>query len=156
MDQLLSALRDHAAVVIACVSAAVSIVSLVWSVRLHEGRERRKALWERELNRFAELEDTAGCLVEDLLSYNVRSDEHRSAAQEKLQGLRTTTGRFLRYPAIAAALRDVTHSAGWYVAQDMKHETRAEFEEARNDVTSSFSKLITAIDATLKSAPKRL
>ena len=156
MDQLLSALRDYAAVVIACVSAAVSIVSLVWSTHLHEGRERRKVLWERELNRFAELEDTAGRLVEDLLSYNIRSDEHRSAAQEKLQGLRATTGRFLRYPAIAAALRDVTHSAGWYVAQDMKHETRAEFEEARNDVTSSFSKLITAIDATLKSAPKRL
>src|SRR4051794_14672317 len=141
MDQLLSALRDYTAVVIACISAAVSIVNLVWSTRLHEGRERRKVLWERELNRFAELEDTAGHLVEDLLSYNIRSDEHRSAAQEKLQGLRAATGRFLRYPAIAAALRDVTHSAGWYIAQDMKHETRAEFEEARNDVTSSFSKL---------------
>jgi len=38
----------------------------------------------------------------------------------------------------------------------MKHETKAEFEEARNDVTTSFGKLIAAIDETLKHAPKRL
>jgi hypothetical protein len=79
MDQLLAALRDYTAIVVACVAASVSIVSLVWSTRLNEGRDRRKVLWERELNRFSELEDTAGCLVEDLLSYNIRSDQERSA-----------------------------------------------------------------------------
>ena len=38
----------------------------------------------------------------------------------------------------------------------MKHETKAEFEEAQNDVTNSFGKLIAAVDETLKSAPRRL
>lgn len=156
MDQLLSALKDYAAIVVACLAAAVSIVNLTLSTRLSERRERRKVLWERELDRFSELEDTAGRLVEDLLSYNIRSDTERSAALEKLQVLRAATGRFLRYPAIAAALRDVTHSAGWYISQDMKHETKAQYEEARNDVRTSFSKLISAIDETLKLAPKRL
>jgi hypothetical protein len=156
MDYLLAALRDYAAIIVACVAASVSIISLVWSTRLNEGRDRRKVLWERELNRFSELEDTAGRLVEDLLSYNIRSDQERSAALEKLQVLRGATGRFLRYPTIASALRDVSHSAGWYISQDMKHETKAEFEEARNDVTASFGKLIAAIDETLKRAPKRL
>lgn len=156
MDQLLSALKDYAAIIVACLAAAVSIVNLTLSTRLSEGRERRKVLWERELDRFSELEDTAGRLVEDLLSYNIRSDAERSAALEKLQVLRGATGRFLRYPTIAAALRDVTHSAGWYISQDMKHETKEQFEEARKDVTTSFSKLISAIDETLKLAPKRL
>ena len=156
MDQLLSALKDYAAIVVACLAAAVSIVNLTLSTRLSEGRERRKVLWVKELERFSELEDTAGRLVEDLLSYNIRSDSERSAALEKLRALRGATGRFLRYPAIAAALRDVSHSAGWYISQDMKHETKTEFEEARNDVTASFSKLISAIDETLKLAPKRL
>lgn len=156
MDQLLSALKDYAAIVVACLAAAVSIVNLTLSTRLSEGRERRKVLWEKELERFSELEDTAGRLVEDLLSYNIRSETERSAALEKLQVLRGATGRFLRYPAIAAALRDVTHSAGWYISQDMKHDTKAEFEEARNDVTTSFAKLISAIDDTLKLAHKRL
>lgn len=156
MDQLLSALKDYAAIIVACLAAAVSIVNLTLSTRLSEGRERRKVLWERELDRFSELEDTAGRLVEDLLSYNIRSDTERSAALEKLQVLRGATGRFLRYPAIAAALRDVIHSAGWYISQDMKHETKEQFEEARKDVTTSFSKLISAIDETLKLAPKRL
>jgi hypothetical protein len=156
MDQLLAALRDHTAIVVACVAASVSIVSLVWSTRLNEGRDRRKVLWERELSRFSELEDTAGRLVEDLLSYNIRSDQERTAALERLQVLRGATGRFLRYPSIASALRDVSHSAGWYISQDTKHESQAEFEEARNAVTASFGKLIAAIDETLKHAPKRL
>lgn len=156
MDQLLSALKDYAAIVVACLAAAVSIVNLTLSTRLSEGRERRKVLWEKELERFSELEDTAGRLVEDLLTYNIRSEAERSAALDKLQVLRGATGRFLRYPAIAAALRDVTHSAGWYISQDMKHKTKSEFEEASNDVTTSFAKLIRAIDETLKLAPKRL
>jgi hypothetical protein len=156
MDQLLSALRDYAAIVVACLAAAVSIVNLTLNTRLSEGRERRKALWERELVRFSELEDTAGRLVEDLLSFNIRSDSERSEALEKLQVLRGATGRFLRYPSIAAGLRGVIHSASWYISQDMKHQTKSEFEEARNDVSTSFSKLISAIDETLKLAPKRL
>lgn len=156
MDQLLSAIKDYAAIIVACVAAAVSIVNLTLSTRLSEGRERRKVLWERELDRFSELEDTAGRLVEDLLSYNIRSETARSAASEKLQVLRGATGRFLRYPTIVAALRDVTHSADWYISQDMKHETKEQFEEARSSVTTSFSKLISAIDETLKLAPRRL
>ena len=155
-EQLLSALKDYTAILVACLAAVVSIVSLVWSARLNEGHERRKVLWERELNRFSELEDTAGRLVEDLLSYNIRSKEEHSASLDKLQVLRAATGRFLRYPTIASALRDVTHTAGWYISQDMKHDTKAEFEEARNDVITSFDKLLLAIDTTLKDAPKRL
>ena len=155
-EQLLSALKDYTAIVVACLAAGVSIVSLVWSARLNEGHERRKALWERELNRFSELEDTAGRLVEDLLSCNIRSEQERSASWEKLQTLRTATGRFLRYPEIASALREVTHTAGWYISQDMKHKTATDFEEARSDVNNSFEKLIKAIDVTLKSAPNRL
>ena len=156
MEELLAALQDYAAIIVACVAAAVSIVNLFWSAHLNEGRERRKVLWEKELNRFSELEDTAGHLVEDLLSYNIRSDEERSTAREKLQLLRTATGRFLRYPRIASALRDVAQSASWYISQDTKHETKAESEKTRSDVTKSFDKLIAAIDETLRSAPRRL
>ena len=157
MVQLLSALRDYAAIIVACIAAAVSIVNLTLSTRLGEGRERRKVLWERELQRFSELEDIAGCLVEDLLSYNIRSAEERAAALERVKALRVATGRYLRYPLIVAALREVTHSSGWFISQDMKHETKAESEEARNDVSNRFGKLVAAIDQTLKKAPhKRL
>jgi hypothetical protein len=127
MAQLLSILIDYAAIIVACVAASVSIVNLVWSTRLNEGRDRRKVLWERELNRFSELEDIAGHLVENLLSYSIRSEQERSSALEKLQILQGVTGRFLRYPEIASALRDVSHSAGWYISQDTKHETKIEF-----------------------------
>lgn len=62
MEQLLIALKDYAAIIVACVAAAVSIVNLFWSAHLNEGREQRKVLWERELNRFSEIEDTQAAL----------------------------------------------------------------------------------------------
>ncbi|MCK9202498.1 MAG: hypothetical protein M0P42_15320, partial [Gallionella sp.] len=86
MDLALTGLKDYAAIVVACLAAAVSVVTLVLTTRLTEGRERRKVLWERELVRFAELEDVAGRLVEDLMRFNIR-DEDSTQAYEKLQYL---------------------------------------------------------------------
>jgi hypothetical protein len=156
MDQLLAALKDYAAIVVACVAAAVSIVTLVLTTRLTEGRERRKVLWERELVRFSELEDIAGRLVEDLMRFNIRSDEERKQAYEKLQYLRVAAGRFLRYERVAVALRDLENAAGWYIREDMRHESKTEYEKARADVSHGFKKLIFACDETLKNAPKGL
>jgi hypothetical protein len=48
MDQLLASLKDYTAIVVALLAAAVSIINLIWSTRLSEGRERRKVLWERD------------------------------------------------------------------------------------------------------------
>jgi hypothetical protein len=156
MEQLLTALKDYTAIIVACIAAAVSIINLFWSMHFNEKREQRKVLWERELNRFSELEDTAGRLIEDILSYRIRTESELSIANKKLQILRAATGSFLRYPNIASALRDVTHSSAWYIAQDMRHETRAEFEDAQNSVKTSFEKLVTAIDEALKNAPRKI
>jgi hypothetical protein len=114
MDQLLASLKDYTAIVVALLAAAVSIINLICGEKS----------CGREINRFSELEDTAGQFIEDSLSYNIRSNEERLAAQERLQSLRATTGRFLRYPAIAAALSDVTHSISWHISQDMKMKQR--------------------------------
>ena len=156
MEEIATLLKEYTAIVVACLAAGISVINLLWSTRLNEGRERRKILWERELNRFSELEDTAGRLVEDLLSYNIRCDEEREKANEKIQALRVSTGRFLRYPEVADSLRKINNSAGWYIARDMKHNTKEEYQEARDDVSKSFQALVKAIDSTLKNAPKRL
>lgn len=156
MDQALSSLREYTAIVVACIAAAVSIVTLVLTTRLTEARERRKMLWERELARFSELEDVAGRLVEDLMRFNIRERGERAEALEKLQFLRTASGRFLRYDSIASALREMENAAGWYLSEDMKHENRAEYEKARADVNDAFKKLIRACDETLRRAPRAL
>ncbi len=152
MDQFFAALKDYTAIVVACLAAAVSLVNLAWTTRLTERRERRKVVWERELARFSELEDIAGRLVEDLLRFNIREAAERQSAYEKLQYIREATGRFLRYDKVARALRELEHAAGWYISQDMKHETSEEYKKARSDVSESFKALISACDETLKSA----
>lgn len=156
MDEILAALRDYAAIIVACIAGALSIFTLVLTTRLTEGRERRKVLWEREQARFAELEDVAGRLVEELLRFNTRGPEGRMLANEKLQFLRTASGRFLRYDQIAGPLRDLEKAAGWYISEDMKHDSRSEYEQARVDVSEGFRKLIVACDDVLKNAPKGL
>lgn len=75
-------------------------------------------------------------------------------AYEKLQFLRAASGRFLRYEPIASALRELEIAAGWYISSDMRHENRAEYEVARSDVSEGFNKRISALDETLKTAPK--
>ncbi|MCP4490365.1 MAG: hypothetical protein GY820_24055 [Gammaproteobacteria bacterium] len=149
-------IKSYAAIIVACIAAAISIINLVWSARINEGTARRKTLWERELIRFSELEDTAGKLVEDLLSYKIRTDEDRAEARDKLKYLHVATGSFLRYTEIAKALRLLSSDSGWYISRDMQHETKEEFEEARTNLITSYESLIKAIDKTLKDAPKRL
>lgn len=156
MDQFFASLKDYTAIIVACLAAAVSLVNLAWTTRLTEGRERRKVFWERELERFSELEDVAGRLVEDLLRFNIRENGERASANEKLQYFSIAAGRFLRYEKVASALRDLEHAAGWYIKQDMKHESADEYKKARSDVSASFKALIAACDETLKNAPKRL
>lgn len=156
MDELAAALKDYAAIVVACLAAAVSLVNLAWTTRLTEGRERRKVLWERELARFSELEDVAGRLVEDLMRFNIREEAERESAYEKLQYLSIAAGRFLRYDKIAGALRDLENAAGWYIREDMQFGSSEEYKKARDDVSRSFKALIDACDETLKNAPKGL
>lgn len=156
MDQVLAALKDYVAIVVACLGAAVSIATLVLTTRLTEGRERRKVLWERELTRFSELEDVAGRLVEDLLRFRNRNDDGRKEAYERLEYIRVAAGRFLRYKSIAAALRDLENAAGWYIREDMKHDTSIEYKKSRAAVDECFHRLVSVCNETLRNAPNGL
>jgi hypothetical protein len=150
-ESILSA--EDATVIAAVIAAIASVTSLILSTRLSESRDRRRALWELELARFFELEEVAGQLVQDLLAYRCRDDASKAVAEEKREFLHAARGRFLRYDAVAEALGLLHNTTGWYVAQDMKHENRMEFEEARNDVVDSYRKLLNASDAVLKRHP---
>ena len=132
------------------IGAAISLATLVLSSRLTERREWRKVIFEREHLRLAELQEVAGTLVEDLMRLQIRTDEEKTSAFEKLKFIRTASGRFLRYRSVASALRDLENSAGWYIREDMRHETKEEFEKARADVESSFKSLSRACNDALK------
>ena len=147
---------DNAAIIVACIAAAVSLVSLLIASRLSESQERRKALWERELLRFLELEEVAGTLVDDLFAYRVRDEDKRQQISQKLEFVRRATGRFLRYKDVTAALHKLGNSAGWFFSQDMKHQSSKEFKEAKSDVEQDFRKLLRTSDEALRHVHKRL
>jgi len=147
---------DNAAIIVACIAAAVSLVSLLIAPRLSESHERRKALWERELLRFLELEEVAGTLVDDLFAYRMRDEDKRQQITKKLEFVQLATGRFMRHTNVTEALHKLANSGGWLFSQDMKHKSSEEFKEARNDVVADFRALLRAIDEALKHVHKRL
>lgn len=147
---------DNAAIIVACISAAVSLTSLLIAPKLSESHERRKSLWERELARFLELEEVAGTLVDDLLSYRMRDEEKRQKIVENLQFIYHASGRFMRYKNVTSALHKLENSTGWFFSQHMKHETAEEYKKARAEVEEDFRALLRASDAALKNVHKRL
>ena len=151
-----TATMGETAIIVALIAAAVSLTSLLLTTSLTESRERRRALWERELSRFLELEDTAGILVENVLSYKASSDKTRANIQGKMEFLHRASGRFLRYSDVAASLRDLHHAIGWFVSRKDTFDNSAEYTQARNDIVEAFRKLLNTSDNALASAHKRL
>ncbi len=136
--------------VAATIAAVASIISIFINVYLTSTVQRKNRLWNKEFERFLELEERTGVLVEDLMRFGCRSDIEKNKFYERTQYLRDDAGRFRRYPDVIEALRKLNNDASWYFSQDMKHETKEEFYEARNNLESSFKDLLTAIDKVVK------
>lgn len=147
---------DIAAIIVACVAAATSLVALFVSPRLSERNERRKAIWERELARFIELEEVAGQLIDDVFAYRMRDETTRNEVYDKLRFIKLASGRFLRYQRVSTALHKLVNSAGWSISQDMKHESTEEFQKTRAELDADFRELLAACDQALQHVHKRL
>jgi hypothetical protein len=85
--------------VAAILALAGSILSLFIGTGLAIRKERRQLLWSKELDRFFDLEELAGELVEFMGSYRAIPD-NRNELTEKLESLEQAAGRFARYPEV--------------------------------------------------------
>lgn len=141
---------NNLVLITATIAAVASIISIFVNVYLTSTVERRNRLWNKELDRFSELEEKVGILVEDLMAFNCRTDIEQSNFYERMQTLRTTAGRFRRYPEVMKSLRKLSNNAGWYFSQDMKHETKEEFCKIRDNLEESYQELLKAIDQVVK------
>jgi hypothetical protein len=128
--------------VAAVIALLGSVLSLYISTRLAVQKERRQLLWSKELDRFFELEQLAGELVEELGSYRP-TPEDRVSLDTRFQALELAAGRFGRYPGVRQAIRDLHNTLGrMFVAKrdhDDDHSVRAELEPA-------FQRLLAACD----------
>lgn len=128
--------------VAAVIALLGSVLSLYISTRLAVQKERRQLLWSKELDRFFELEQLAGELVEEMGSYRPIPEDRTSLA-ERFQALELAAGRFGRYPEVRQAIRDLHNTLGrMFVAKrdhDDDHSVRTELEPA-------WQKLLAACD----------
>lgn len=142
-------MKEYAVIIAATIAALASIASLILSTRLTYDKEKRRILWVKEFDKFMELEETAGILTEDLLSYNCRTDEEKNEYYKKASFIRNSAGRFMRYPGVSKAIRELSHCAGWYFSQDMKHEGKEQYEEARADLERAYRGLVAECDKAM-------
>ncbi len=141
--------KDLLILATATIAAAASIISIFVNIRLSKQKERSNKIWEKELERFFELEEQVGILVENLIVFRCREESEKNSYFEKQQYLASAIGRFRRYPVVFHALRQLQNDTGWYFRQDMKHETKDDYEEARNNLESSYKKFLVACDTVL-------
>lgn len=91
-------------------------------------KEQQKLLWEKELDRLMELEETAGIAQELALSYE--SPELIEAEFKPLYDkLRLSAGRFGRYPDLAKAIRELSHCCAATVDEKVKRGDSREWQE---------------------------
>ena len=122
--------------------------TLALSTALTFRREQRKSLWEQELRRFLELEEAAGKLAEELLSYELRvSPEGEAKFLEQYRWLKAATGRFRRYPSVLAALKDFNHAAASFYQVDRRTGQPSEYDEHAANLEASYKALLGASDA---------
>ena len=142
--------KDLLILATAAIAAAASIISIFVNIHLSKKKERSNRLWEKELERFFDLEERVGVLVENLMAFRCREDSERHSYYQQQQYLASAIGRFRRYPKVLQSLRKLQNDASWYFSQDMKHETKKEFEEARNNLEGSYREFLQACDSVLE------
>jgi len=119
-----------------------SVLSLYISTRLAVQKERRQLLWSKELDRFFELEQFAGELVEEVGSYRPIPDD-RTSLERRFQALELAAGRFGRYPGVQQAIRDLHNTLGRMFAAKRDHD---DDRSVRTDLEPAFRKLLAACD----------
>lgn len=122
-----------------------SVLSLFISSTLAIRKERRQLLWSKELDRFFELEEFAGTLVEELGSYKPVADD-RTELGELFDRLDRAAGRFGRYPDVRQAIRDLGNTlAGMFAANRADEDDR----EIRKELQPAYQALLQACDAVV-------
>ncbi|MGA3327075.1 MAG: hypothetical protein ABSF45_21635 [Terriglobia bacterium] len=122
-----------------------SIVSLFISTRLAIWKERRQLRWSKELERFFQLEELAGDLVEDLGGYRPLPED-RTELAGKFDTLGRAAGRFARYPEVRQAIWALRNTLDrMFVAKRDSEDDR----EIRGELDPAFRKLLEACDKAL-------
>jgi len=138
---------DIVTLIAAILALAGSILSLFIGTRLAVLKERRQLLWSKELNRFFDLEELAGDLVEFMGSYQAIPDD-RAELAEKLKSLEQAAGRFARYPEVRQSVRDLHNTLGrMFVAKRDKKDNE---DDVRKELDPAYRKFLTACDKVLK------
>jgi hypothetical protein len=150
LEENIVSLKDYFILVAATIAATASVASIFVNFYLSSRKERENKLWEKELERFFVLEEKVGVLVENLMSFRCREDTEKEKYYEMQQYLASAIGRFRRYPNVLQSLRLLQNEAGWYFRQDMKHETKEDYNEARSNLEESYQKFLKACDEVLK------
>lgn len=150
MEDSIVSIKDYLIFAAAAIAAIASVASIFITISLSSKKERENKLWTMELERFFLLEEKVGILVESLMVFRCREDEEKQNYYEMQQYLASAIGRFRRYPNVLQALRLVQNDAGWYFSQDMKHDSRASYDEARSNLEESYQKFIKACDEVLQ------
>lgn len=126
----------------AAVGSIFSLLGMLVSSRLTQGRERRQQVWQTEINRIIGLEERAGQLVE-LIGSSHDPERIRDGAADRMPQLESDAGRFRRHKGIMQAIRDLHNGLSRLLDDKLRHE---DCRETSAEVNSLYDKLLTECD----------
>ena len=127
--------------------AAIALLGPVVTSQLALKRERRQQLWNRELDRFFELEELAGMIAERLGGYRP-VEPNRDRIGSQILELEAAAGRFRRYPEVTQAIRDLCNTTGWILTEGQA-ESAEEETSTKQELVSRHKALLDACDRVL-------
>lgn len=130
----------------ASIAAAASVITLFLNSRLTVNRERRLQLWQKELDRFFELEELAGRLTQQLGGHDSIENRGKELSQE-LEQLKIAAGRFRRYPEVREQILDL-HNILMELLW-LKQE-KEDYRSTQHKLEPQYRKLLRACDGATK------
>lgn len=136
--------KSSATLIASIVAATASLVSLFISYRLTIRSERKQALWKKEIDRFFQLEEVSGEIVETLLSGNlIFEPEFMEGIINNIQTLKAFTGKLRRYERVSNAIEAFREASVNLISVNRKNLD--DFKEKR-DLESKFRLLLIECD----------
>ncbi|NVO61454.1 hypothetical protein [Photobacterium damselae] len=138
--------KEELTLLAAVIAALTSIFSLVLGSSLTFSREKKKLVWEMQIERIQDLEDQVGIAQEIVM-------KHRSTQQIKeeylqiSEELKLLPGRFARYPHLAKSLRVFAHCCDLLLDDRLRGN---DYRESLSDIPKAYQDVIFQCDQVLK------
>ncbi|MFZ3516628.1 hypothetical protein LC147_26520 [Vibrio harveyi] len=138
--------KEELTLIAAVIAALTSIFSLILGSSLALSREKKKLVWEKQIERITALEEQVGITQEIILRHS-SAEQIRIAYLEVSEDLKLQAGRFAKYPELAKSLRVFCHCCDLLLDDKLQGN---DYRDSRENVPKAFDDVMKQCEQVLQ------